>query len=109
MRASASLSTHVLDTRSGRPASGLRVDLHRIEGARVTLIVERHTDPDGRVRDLAADLESGMYRLTFDVGTYFGAARGLFDKISLDVVLADGHHHIPLLVSPFAAVSYRGS
>jgi 5-hydroxyisourate hydrolase len=105
----ASLSTHVLDTQSGRPAIGLRVALHRLDRDRAVAVVERETDGDGRIRDLGAELEPGTYRLTFDVGRYFGAARGLFAAVSLDVVLETGHHHVPLLVSPFAFVSYRGS
>jgi 5-hydroxyisourate hydrolase len=109
MSASASLSTHVLDTQSGRPASGLRVALHRIERDRAVPVAERSTDADGRVRELGADLAPGTYRLTFDVGGYFAEHRGIFSVISVDLVLASGHHHVPLLVSPFACVSYRGS
>jgi 5-hydroxyisourate hydrolase len=109
MSGSASLSTHVLDTRSGRPAPGLRVTLRRIDGANAAPIAERATDADGRIRELAKDLAPGTYRLTFDVGSYFASARGIFETVSFDVVLADGHHHVPLLVSPFACVCYRGS
>jgi 5-hydroxyisourate hydrolase len=109
MSASASLSTHVLDTRTGRPAMGLKVALQRIAGGQTTAIAERRTDDDGRVRDLAANLEPGTYRLSFDVGEYFAADRGLFGAVCFDLVLGAGHHHVPLLVSPFACISYRGS
>ena len=109
MSAPASLSTHVLDVERGRPAVGVRVALHRIEPDRAVVVAERETDGDGRVRELAAGLAPGTYRLTFDVGAYFGGRPRLFASVSLDVVLGDGHHHVPLLVSPFACVSYRGS
>jgi 5-hydroxyisourate hydrolase len=109
MRATASLSTHVLDTRSGRPAPGLRVTLRRVDGTTATPISERVTDADGRIRELATGLEPGTYRLTFEIAGYFAAARGIFDTVSFDVVLGEGHHHVPLLVSPFAFVCYRGS
>jgi len=109
MSASASLSTHVLDTHRGRPAAALGVSLHRIEGARAVHIVDRRTDDTGRIADLGKELAPGTYRLTFDVDGYFADTTGLFRSVSFDVALAPGHHHIPLLISPFACVSYRGA
>ena len=96
----ATLSTHVLDTATGRGAAGIAVALER-DGAEVARGV---TDADGRVRELASSLGAGRYRLTFDLADRF------FRRVALDVELrADGHYHVPLLVSPFGVTSYRGS
>jgi 5-hydroxyisourate hydrolase len=96
---SASLSTHVLDIGAGRPAAGVRVELHH--GARA--IASDRTDQDGRIADLAADLEPGTYRLVFHPPSPF------FRRVELELELLDGHHHVPLLVSPYSCASYRGS
>jgi 5-hydroxyisourate hydrolase len=96
----ASLSTHVLDTATGRPASGVSVALER-DGA---VITTRTTDADGRVRELAASLDAGTYRLVFDV------AGGFFRRVAIDIEIGrDAHYHVPLLLSPFAVSTYRGS
>ncbi len=109
----ASLSTHVLDTRLGRPAAGVVVALSRVDGDRVLAVAEARTDADGRVRALGDALAPGSYRLSFDVGAYFRAQGepALFARVTLDLdVTAEvRHYHVPLLVSPFACVSYRGS
>jgi 5-hydroxyisourate hydrolase len=93
-----SLSTHVLDTGAGRPAADVRVELH----AGRDLLAEARTDSDGRAR-LADDLAPGTYRLVFHPPSPF------FRRVELEVELGDGHHHVPLLVSPFSCASYRGS
>jgi 5-hydroxyisourate hydrolase len=94
-----SLSTHVLDTGAGRPSAGVRVELRRAG----ELVAAGETDGDGRIRELAAGLDSGAYSLVFHPPSPF------FRRVALDVVLDDGHYHVPLLVSPFACTSYRGS
>jgi 5-hydroxyisourate hydrolase len=96
---SVSISTHVLDTASGSPASGIRVEL--AQGRDVLVAAE--TDADGRVPELAAGLAPGRYELVFWPRSPF------FTRVELEVELGDGHHHIPLLVSPYGCVSYRGS
>ncbi|MGH2933719.1 MAG: hydroxyisourate hydrolase [Gaiellaceae bacterium] len=93
-----SLSTHVLDTARGRPAAGVRVELTR-DGAAVA---SAETDADGRAR-LADDLDAGTYRLAFAPPSEF------FTRVELEIVLVDGHYHVPLLVSPYGCASYRGS
>lgn len=93
-----SLSTHVLDTGAGRPATDVAVSLFRGD----ELLVEGRTDADGRVR-LAEGLEPGLYRLVFHPPSPF------FRRVELEVELGDGHHHVPLLVSPYSCASYRGS
>jgi 5-hydroxyisourate hydrolase len=96
---SASISTHVLDTARGEPASGVRVELAQ----KAKVVATAVTDGDGRVRELATDLEPGRYELVFWPPSPF------FTRVELEVELADGHHHIPLLVSPYGCASYRGS
>ena len=96
---SASLSTHVLDTGRGRPASDVRVELSR--GGEP--IADATTDSDGRVEELARDLEPGQYTLVFHPPSPF------FRRVELAVSLEDGHYHVPLLVSPYSCASYRGS
>jgi 5-hydroxyisourate hydrolase-like protein (transthyretin family) len=96
---SVSLSTHVLDTGAGRPAAGVRVELLR-DGE---VVCSAETNDDGRIPELAAELEPGAYRLVFHPPSPF------FRRVELEVALADGHYHVPLLVSPYGCASYRGS
>ncbi len=93
-----SVSTHVLDTGAGKPAAGVAVALVR-EGVTV---VAAQTDADGRAR-LGEGLEPGIYGVVFQPRSPF------FRRVELEVVLDDGHYHVPLLVSPYACASYRGS
>lgn len=96
---SVSLSTHVLDTGRGEPARGVRVELLRGE----ELVGSGETNDDGRIPELGADLDPGDYRLVFHPPSPF------FRRVELEVALGEGHHHVPLLVSPFGCASYRGS
>jgi 5-hydroxyisourate hydrolase len=96
---SASLSTHVLDTAAGRPAGGVRVELWR-DGE---LVAAAETDDDGRVAELSTGLAPGPAELVFHPPSPF------FRRVSLEIELGDGHHHVPLLVSPYGCASYRGS
>ena len=108
------LTTHVLDTALGRPAAGVGITLHR-DGEELARAV---TNADGRTDGpLLAELEAGVYELRFAVGDYLrGAGHVVSDPPFLDVVpirfgvAAPGeHHHVPLLVSPWAYSTYRGS
>ncbi|HEY6835475.1 MAG TPA: hydroxyisourate hydrolase [Gaiellaceae bacterium] len=94
-----SLSTHVLDTGEGRPAGGVKVELFRES----ELVAEGATDGDGRISTLAEELEPGRYRLVFHPPSPY------FTRVELEVELGEGHHHVPLLVSPYACATYRGS
>jgi 5-hydroxyisourate hydrolase len=101
------VTTHVLDTAAGRPAPGIRV---RLEGGG-TVLGEGRTDADGRVNDLGPDrLDPGVYRLVFDTESQLGPD-GFFPEIVVSFRVLDGeaHHHIPVLLSPFAYSTYRGS
>jgi 5-hydroxyisourate hydrolase len=106
------LTTHVLDTSSGRPAAEVGVRLERREGGAWALLSEKRTDADGRVRDLLDRVQPGVYRLTFDTGGYF-RRRGLttfFPEAAVTFEVRDAaHHHVPLLLSPFGFSTYRGS
>lgn len=93
-----SVSTHVLDVEAGRPARGVRVELWQNE-----LVAAGETDDDGRIPELASGLEAGTYRLLFRTESPF------FEVVALDVVLEDGHYHVPLLVSSYSCTTYRGS
>ena len=95
---SVSLSTHVLDTERGRPGAGVAVELFRGGES----IARGETDADGRAR-LADGLEPGVYRLVFHPPSPY------FRRVELELELGEGHHHVPLLVSSFGCVTYRGS
>jgi 5-hydroxyisourate hydrolase len=105
------ISTHVLDTARGHPAEGVEVVLSRggEELARAT------TDADGRIAELlpaGTELQDGRYRLTFDTGQYFrtlGEAAFYPEVSVVFTVVGGGHHHVPLLLSPFGYTTYRGS
>jgi 5-hydroxyisourate hydrolase len=103
--AKASVSTHVLDTTKGAPAAGVRVRLETQRDAKV--VGTATTDAEGRIRELGHDLEPGVYRIVFETREYMKDA--FFAQITLDVTLADGHTHVPLLLSRFGVTSYRGS
>lgn len=105
------VTTHVLDSALGKPAESVAV---RLESAEGTTLAEAETDSDGRVRDLGPQrLEAGDYRLTFDTGRYF-AAQGtdtFYPQVQITFRIGDPeqHFHVPLLLSPFAYSTYRGS
>jgi len=96
---SVSVSTHVLDTAAGTPAAGVRVELCR----GTDVVAAGETGADGRIAPLAEALEAGTYAIVFWPPSPY------FTKVELEVELADGHHHIPLLISPYGCASYRGS
>jgi 5-hydroxyisourate hydrolase len=96
----ATLSTHVLDTASGRPAPGVGVSLEK-DGA---VIARGVTDGDGRIAQLAGSLDPGRYRLVFELEGRF------FRRVALDIEVGpDPKYHVPLLVTAFGLTSYRGS
>jgi 5-hydroxyisourate hydrolase len=114
------LSTHVLDTAHGRPAAGMRVTLQRIDGTTVQALKSVTLNADGRADGPLLDADTmatGRYRLVFEAAPYFRALGTpmsdppFIDTVSLDFGIADrnGHYHVPLLVSPWAYSTYRGS
>jgi hydroxyisourate hydrolase len=104
------ISTHVLDTERGVPASGVHVTLYRVDiGEAPIRMTQALTDSDGRVRDLLdRPLQVGDYRLEFDVAHEDGS---FFTKIAVDMRIADTSrsYHVPLLLAPFSMTTYRGS
>ena len=107
------LSTHVLDTGLGEPASGVPVRLERAHDGGWLAVSAGTTDDDGRLRDWVPDDQwhAGTYRLVFDVGAYFRSRKldTFLGSVTLEVRLVGGHQHIPLLVSRYGIVSYLGS
>ena len=104
-----SLSTHVLDASTGRPAAGVTVTLSH-SGAELAAGV---TDDNGRIGELGGELRAGIYRLRFDTGAYFAAQRvtGFYPEVVITFEITDSaaHHHVPLLLSPYSYSTYRGS
>lgn len=114
------LTTHVLDTANGCPAAGMAVTLYRLQGETATRLKAITLNRDGRADApllTGADFQPGCYRLVFEVAAYFrarGAALAeppFLDSVPLDFGLADtgAHYHVPLLASPWAYSTYRGS
>lgn len=100
------ISTHVLDTQHGQPASGVRVVLQRVEAGTVQQVGEGVTDEDGRIRRLLdGALVAGDFRIDFDLGGPF------FRRLSISIRVDDASrsYHVPLLVAPYALSTYRGS
>jgi 5-hydroxyisourate hydrolase len=112
------VTTHVLDTALGRPAAGVPVRLERVPdrstGEQPQVLADAVTDADGRTRELGPNLvEPGTFRLVFDTAAYFAASEqsSFFPEVSISFTLADPcqHYHVPVLLSPFAYSTYRGS
>jgi 5-hydroxyisourate hydrolase len=105
-----SLSTHVLDAMSGTPAAGVAVTLTDGAGERLTAAA---TDGDGRIARLGDDLAAGLYRLHFDTGSYFAAldVPTFYPEVVIVFEITDvgGRYHVPVLLSPYAYSTYRGS
>lgn len=114
------LTTHVLDTAHGCPAAGLTIELFAIDSpSQKTLLKTTVTNADGRTNSpLLADAEFkiGVYELVFSAGAYFAQFEGdqavpFLDRIPIQFGISDltAHYHVPLLASPWAYSTYRGS
>ena len=113
------LTTHVLDTANGRPASGMRIELFRIEGEGRTALAEVTTNADGRTDGPILPQDSfakGSYELIFHVGEWLdaqgvaGESPRFLDLVPIRFGMSqDDHYHVPLLISPFGFSTYRGS
>jgi 5-hydroxyisourate hydrolase len=115
----ARLSTHVLDTARGKPASGLKIELFRLEPSR-TLLKTVTTNDDGRTDEpllTGATIPTGVYELVFQAGEYLRSTGldlpepAFLSEIVIRFGIADatGHYHVPLLLSPYGYSTYRGS
>jgi 5-hydroxyisourate hydrolase len=116
----AKLSTHVLDTAHGRPAAGLKIELWTLTGGAPARLKTVHTNADGRTDQPLLgpeELRVGEYELVFFVGDYFAAIAAastsirFLDRVPVRFGIADAtaSYHVPLLVSPWAYSTYRGS
>lgn len=119
------LSTHVLDTAKGRPAAGVAISLYRLQGETRELLLNTRTNDDGRTDQpllLGDALLAGSYELVFHAGDYLRASGQAGEGQGADAILfldripirfgvpdASQHYHVPLLISPFAYSTYRGS
>ena len=96
------LTTHVLDAALGTPAAGVRITL--------VGIAEGVTDADGRLSLGPELLEPRDYELVFETAEYLGDRPGFYPRVSIHfTVTGPEHYHVPLLLSPFAYSTYRGS
>lgn len=115
------LSTHVLDTANGCPAAGMKITLQREVGGQWATLKSLALNADGRTEGGplldAEGMAAGRHRLLFEVAAYF-RGRGValpeppfIDVVTLDFGISDakGHYHVPLLASPWAYSTYRGS
>jgi 5-hydroxyisourate hydrolase len=114
------LSTHVLDTASGKPGAGVKVELYRVDGGQRTLLKLDATNHDGRCNGPLLEgeaLQRGQYELVFAAGDYF-AAQGValpdprfVDRVTIAFGVADAsqNYHVPLVVTPWSYSTYRGS
>ena len=112
------LTTHVLDTMHGIPARGMRIDLRMMHGDHTHQLLSTHTGVDGRAEQPLLDgdrFHPGPYELVFHVGQYF-ERMGLeleapfLDLVPVRFLISEAsHYHVPLLCSPFAYSTYRGS
>jgi 5-hydroxyisourate hydrolase len=111
------ISTHVLDTSTGKPAQGVLIRLERnTPGSGWTMLAEAVTDSSGRVGQLLPaneHLHLGAYRLRFDVEAYFAdyQKETFFPEVSIQFEIREdaSHYHVPLLLSPYGYSTYRGS
>jgi len=112
----AKLSTHVLDLTTGRPAAGVKIELWR-RGESTARLKTVTTNADGRTDSpllAGEEMAAGVYEIVFFVKDYFsgrGLAGGFIDEVPVRFSIADaaGSYHVPLLVTPWAYSTYRGS
>lgn len=108
------ITTHVLDTGNGRPGRGINVTLETKQHSGWQIVGSGTTDADGRISTLGPPrVEPGHYRICFETGDYFASqgTESFFPGVSIDFYVTNvtEHYHVPLLLSPFAYSTYRGS
>lgn len=107
------ITSHVLDTSSGRPAAGVAVRLERSRRDNWEPVADLATDTDGRVARFGTEpLTAGVFRLVFGTGQYYARqdVDCFFPEVTvLFLTVDDRHYHVPLLLSPFGYSTYRGS
>jgi 5-hydroxyisourate hydrolase len=110
------ITTHVLDTALGRPASGIQIELEVREHEEWRTLARGETDADGRLRLLlpkGTPLTPGDYRLVFDTAAYFARSQqqAFYKRVTVEFTVAadEPRYHVPLLLSPFGYTTYRGT
>ena len=109
------ITSHILDTSTGKPAAGITIVLYNGENDEWTEITRGITNEDGRSKDLVGDkmkLIEGIYKLRFETKDYFDKNRipTFYPYVEIIFeIISDEHYHIPLLLSPFGYTTYRGS
>lgn len=110
------LSSHILDINRGKPVSGVRITLSKQgKDARWTVIDEKQTDKDGRVKDFLerdGHDHTGIYKLTYHIGPYFESQEqsSFYPFIEVVFEITDNqHYHVPITLSPYGYSTYRGS
>jgi 5-hydroxyisourate hydrolase len=114
------LTTHMLDTTSGTPAEGVKIDFSVLEGEVYRLIKTVHTNADGRNAEpllTEANMKVGQYQLVFHLAAYFTKLGTVLPNppflekaiIQFGIADATSHYHVPLLASPWSFTTYRGS
>src|SRR5258706_7552194 len=113
------ISTHILDTTKGHPAAGVKVALSlgpymaplrepQMDREGWVIVATGATDADGRWKFVDEMPEPGLYRISFDTGSY--NPEGFFPRVVIEVMVEKGapHYHVPLLLSPYGYSTYRG-
>eukprot|EP00126_Sphaerothecum_destruens_P007201 Sdes_comp19734_c0_seq1m11717 len=110
------ITTHVLDTATGKPAAGMPITLFYLQNNTMQVKLSGLTNQDGRCPDIYIhpdDLKAGLYKICFDTGSYFlkNSIQGFYPHVEILFEIHDpaSHYHVPLLISPFGYSTYRGS
>ncbi len=114
------LTTHVLDTASGKPGEGVKIEFSVLDGETYKLLATVHTNADGRNAQpllTPETMKAGKYQLVFFIGEYFTKLGTVLpnppflEKAIIQFGMADAtaHYHVPILVSPWSYTTYRGS
>jgi 5-hydroxyisourate hydrolase len=109
------LTTHILDTSTGKPAAGIAVTLERNLTGSWKKIAHGITNSEGRISDMLMSgsfLENGIYRLVFETGSYFKSQdkKTFYPQVAVEFEVTDhSHYHVPLILNPYGYTTYRGS
>jgi hydroxyisourate hydrolase len=109
------ITTHILDTSAGKPASGMNVVLDHHHNGSWQQLAKGTTDNDGRIKNLLPiekKILKGSYRLVFDTRSYYRSmnVKGFYPAVTIEFEITDdSHYHVPLLLNPYGYSTYRGS
>lgn len=106
------ITTHILDTSTGRPAAGVTVTISVFQDGVWQLLAQKSTNDDGRTGPMIQDGTSGIYKLHFETGAYFEQTgrSGFYPYVDLIFTTSnEPHYHVPLLLNPYGYSTYRGS